>query len=98
MSFVRKPRPYSSGLPTLPNLPVSAPKPERERRPARPRTVPRPDPRARAPRSAWATAVTALAVLGTVTILLVGVSGLATQLWQAAQFRSAAVGVADVVR
>jgi hypothetical protein len=42
--------------------------------------------------------VTALAVLGTVTILLVGVSGLATQLWQAAQFRSAAVGVADVVR
>ena len=32
MSFVRKPRPYSSGLPNLPTLPVSAPKPEREKR------------------------------------------------------------------
>lgn len=98
MSFVRKPRPYSSGLPNLPTLPVSAPRPEREKRTGGGRPGPRPDPRPRAPRSAWATAVTALAVLGTVTILLVGVSGLATQLWQAAQFRSAAVGVADVVR
>jgi hypothetical protein len=31
-------------------------------------------------------------------ISIVGVSGLANQVWQAAQFRSAAAGVSDVVR
>lgn len=43
MSFVRKPRPYSSGLPNLPTLPVSAPKPEREKRAGKSRPGPRPD-------------------------------------------------------
>lgn len=92
MSFVRKPRPYSSGLPSLnpPAAPASHPprgKREQTARPAR-----------RLPSSPWATAVTALAVLGTVLVTLVGVSGLANQIARDAQFRSAAAGVADVVR
>lgn len=86
MSFVRKPRPYSSGLPDL-NLPAPSPSP----RPAR---LPRPP--ITGGRSAWATAVTALAVLGTVVVLLVGLTGLAEQLWKDAQFRAAAAGVAQV--
>lgn len=89
MSFVRKPRPYSSGLPNLPSAPPSAapsPKPARQPRSAS------------GGRSAWATAVTALAVLGLVALLLVGGTGLANLLWRDAQFRSAAAGVADVMR
>lgn len=91
MSFVRKPRPYSSGLPSLPSLnepvkPSPRPKPAARVRPER------------GARSAWATAVTALAVLGTVALLLVGGTGLVNQLWRDAQFRAAAAGVADVQR
>lgn len=90
MSFVRKPRPYSSGLSATPTLPQ--PTPRRVRRESLPRSAPG------GPRSGWATAVTALAVLGTVVMLLVGMSGLVNQLWRDAQFRSAAAGVSDVQR
>lgn len=92
MSFVRKPRPYSSGLPSLGAEPPAAPSPK-PRPPKRPRTE-----RQRGPGTPWATAVTALAVLGTVALLLVGGSGLVGQLWKDAQFRSAAAGVSDVQR
>ncbi|ADV66769.1 hypothetical protein [Deinococcus maricopensis] len=88
MSFVRKPRPYSSGLPSLPATPPTVPKPN----------VPRERPRVRTPRSAWATAVTALAVLGAVVVLLVGGTGLVELLWQDAQFQSAATGVDAAAR
>ena len=88
MSFVRKPRPYSSGLPNLPSVSPAAPSPK----------VPRERPRVTGPRSAWATAVTALAVLGTVVVLLVGGTGLVELLWKDAQFRSAAAGVDDAAR
>lgn len=94
MSFVRKPRPYSSGLPSFPSAPTA---PSKE--PVTP--SPKPAPRVRPERdgkSAWATAVTALAVLGLVALLLVGGTGLVGQLWRDAQFRSAAAGVADVQR
>lgn len=89
MSFVRKPRPYSSGLPE----PFLAPPPTR------------PTPRAIHARgrsehtgSPWATAVTALAVLGTAALLLVGGTGLVELLWKDAQFRSAAAGITEVQR
>lgn len=92
MSFVRKPRPYSSGLPNLPVSPAApSPKPVREKRRSDGR-------RSDGPRSSWASAVTALAVLGLVALLLVGGTGLANLLWRDAQFRSAAAGVADVMR
>lgn len=94
MSFVRKPRPYSSGLPSL--SPPAAPAPEPRRKPREGRA--RPAPARRLPGSPWATAVTALAVLGTVLVTLVGVSGLVNQISRDAQFRSAAAGVADVLR
>ncbi|PNY83057.1 hypothetical protein [Deinococcus koreensis] len=93
MSFVRKPRPYSSGqsAAALPSMPTS--RPRREPRPvARGGAVPS------GPRSSWASAVTALAALGLVLILLVGASGLWNTLARDWQFRSAAAGVSDVVR
>ncbi|MVN89278.1 hypothetical protein GO986_21315 [Deinococcus sp. HMF7620] len=90
MSFVRKPRPYSSGLPSAPLPAPAAPKVRRER-PAR-------TPRARAPRSSWAGAVTALAGLGALLVLVVGLSGLWNQVTRDWQFRAAAAGVLDVVR
>lgn len=100
MSFVRKPRPYSSGLSSgllpTPTPPVPAARTPRVRREKRPR--PAPAPRRPGPGSSWATAVTALAVLGTVLITLVGAAGLVNQVSRDAQFRSAAAGVTDVVR
>ncbi|MDB5046796.1 MAG: hypothetical protein JWQ08_2846 [Deinococcus sp.] len=96
MSFVRKPRPYSSGLSAAPLPPVPTPT-----NAVRQRTHKREKPArstARQPRSSWATAVTALAVLGILLISIVGMSGLASQVWQAAQFRSAAAGISDVAR
>ncbi|SMB93063.1 hypothetical protein [Deinococcus hopiensis] len=96
MSFVRKPRPYSSGLPAVTASPVPAVKPSRVRREKRPRPAPAPAPRR--PGSSWATAVTALAVLGTVLVTLVGAAGLVGQVSRDAQFLSAAAGVTDVVR
>ncbi len=93
MSFVRKPRPYSSGLPSLP-APLSGPPSAPSPKAPRPRTRPV---RSAGPRSSWATAVTALAVLGTVVVLLVGGTGLVNQLWRDAQFRTAAAGVSDVM-
>lgn len=83
MSFVRKPRPYSAGLPEpmLPPVPLA--------RPLR---------GSAAGRSAWATAVTALAVLGLAALLLVGGTGLVELLWKDAQFRSAAAGITEVQR
>lgn len=90
MSFVRKPRPYSSGqsAAALPSMPV--PRPRREPRPG---AAP-----PGAPRSSWASAVSALAALGLVLVLLVGASGLWNTLARDWQFRSAAAGVSDVVR
>ncbi|WP_221091452.1 hypothetical protein [Deinococcus aquaedulcis] len=87
MSFVRKPRPYSSGLPSGPLPPAPRPRPERAAR--------RPGAR---PGSTWAGAVTALAGLGALLVLLVGLSGLWNQVARDWQFRSAAAGVLDVVR
>jgi hypothetical protein len=46
----------------------------------------------------WAGAVSALAALGTVLILLVGVSGLWNSVARDWQFRSAAAGVVDAAR
>lgn len=98
MSFVRKPRPYSSGLPGTPPLPSAAPAPARRVRSARPR-LPRPDlSRPDLPRAGWPGAVTALAALGAVLVLLVGLSGLWNSAARDWQFRSAAAGVTDVVR
>lgn len=94
MSFVRKPRPYSSGLPGTPPLPSAAPAPARRVRPARPPRAPRPP----LPRAGWPGAVTALAALGAVLVLLVGLSGLWNSVARDWQFRSAAAGVTDVVR
>ncbi|WP_188902486.1 hypothetical protein [Deinococcus aerophilus] len=93
MSFVRKPRPYSSGLPSV-GLPTAAAPVTREKV--------RPAPRLRrsGPRGGvtWAGAVSALAALGTVLILLVGVSGLWNSVARDWQFRSAAEGVVDAAR
>jgi len=90
MSFVRKPRPYSSGLPSAPLSAPRAPRVPKEKapRPARPR----------GPRSSWAGAVTALAGLGALLVLVVGLSGLWNAVARDWQFRSAAAGVLDVVR
>ena len=88
MSFVRKPRPYSSGLPSLPSAPPASPAPK----------LPRERPRVTGPRSAWATAVTALAALGIVVMLLVGGTSLVELLWKDAQYQSAAAGVDDAAR
>ena len=95
MSFVRKPRPYSSGLPSvgLPNAVREAPRAEKAKKSPRPRP-------ARGPRPAmsWAGAVTGLAVLGTALVILVGASGLWNSVARDWQFRSAAAGVTDVAR
>ncbi len=91
MSFVRKPRPYSSGLPAV-GLPA-APAVREKVRPA-----PRPRPGPRAGRATWAGAVSALAALGAVLVLLVGVSGLWNSVARDWQFRSAAAGVVDAAR
>lgn len=98
MSFVRKPRPYSSGLPSV-GLPGAArasaaweaPRPEKARKANRPPRGPR-------PAMSWAGAVTGLAVLGTALVILVGASGLWNSVARDWQFRSAAAGVTDVAR
>ncbi|MDV6375967.1 hypothetical protein [Deinococcus arenicola] len=100
MSFVRKPRPYSSGLPSV-GLPGAArasavretPRPEKAKKP--PRSRPTRGPR---PAMSWAGAVTGLAVLGTALVILVGASGLWNSVARDWQFRSAAAGVTDVAR
>ncbi len=100
MSFVRKPRPYSSGLPSV-GLPSGAREGSRSDRirtePARKSPGPR---YVRGPRPAmsWAGAVTGLAVLGTALVILVGASGLWNSVARDWQFRSAAAGVTDVAR
>ncbi|UBV43693.1 hypothetical protein LAJ19_05615 [Deinococcus taeanensis] len=91
MSFVRKPRPYSSGLPATPRPAPAVPKLRRERASGG-------TPRPRAPRSSWAGAVSALAGLGALLVLLVGLSGLWNSVARDWQFRSAGAGVLDVVR
>ncbi|MBB6017348.1 hypothetical protein ACFP9V_06600 [Deinococcus radiopugnans] len=94
MSFVRKPRPYSSGLPSvgLPQAARETARPEQKKGP-RPRRV-----RGPRPAMSWAGAVTGLAVLGTALVILVGASGLWNSVARDWQFRSAAAGVTDVAR
>jgi hypothetical protein len=94
MSFVRKPRPYSSGLPSvgLPQAARETARPEKNTG-ARPRRV-----RGPRPAMSWAGAVTGLAVLGTALVILVGASGLWNSVARDWQFRSAAAGVSDVAR
>ena len=104
MRFVRKPKPYSSGLLGGLNWPARQPgarrKPHkgRQARPRRPATEPRPNLSGRPPLVWGRRSVSALAVLGLFAVLLIGGFAVYNQLDRQAQFTAVGNAVSELPR
>ena len=104
MRFVRKPKPYSSGLLGALNWPSRQPgarrKPQKSRqaRPRRPATEPRPNLLGQPPLAWGRRSISALAVLGLAITLLIGGFAVYNQLDRQAQFTAVGNAVSELPR